>query len=141
MRQWVGAGFGLILVAMPMFAVAARAAAPDPPPEPPITYVAPCRAHPDDPARIVITDTQKGPTVTLQRQGANALETRDANLAHKSRRFFFKLRTDDELIEFQGHARQDRLDGLYSDRAGARRIDMPVASQTAHDPCDRPAQR
>lgn len=115
------------------------------PPEPgkpratlPLRYGTACPS-PGDPRQITIADSLKGPVVTFERPDLGTPETRDDNLAFVSRRFFFKLKTDTELIEFQGHARDDELEGLLSDVHGARHIALPVVPAGAEPKCgDRP---
>ena len=87
----------------------------------PLRYATTC-PPPGDPSAITVKDSPKGPVVTFERADLGKLDTRDDNLAFVSRRFFFKLRTDTELIEFQGRAQDRELEGLLSDAHGARHI-------------------
>ena len=100
----------------------------------PLHYAIACPT-PGDPSAITIRDSPKGPTVTFERSDLGALDTRDDNLAFLSRRFFFKLRTATELIEFQGHAGDGELEGQLSDERGARRIVLPVVPEGAKPRC------
>ena len=100
----------------------------------PLHYGSSC-SPPGDPNAITIKDSEKGPVVTFERPDLGALDSRDDNLAFVSRRFFFKLRTATELIEFQGHAADGELEGLLSDALGARRITLPVVPAGAMPTC------
>ena len=100
----------------------------------PLHYGTAC-PPPGDPGRISIEDSSKGPVVTFERSDLGALDTRDDNFAFVSRRFFFKLRTATELIEFQGHAEDGELEGLLSDARGARHISLPVVATGASLRC------
>ena len=100
----------------------------------PLRYATTC-PPPGDPSAITIKDSDKGPVVTFERPDLGALDSRDDNLAFISRRFFFKLRTATELIEFQGHAEDGELEGLLSDAHGARRITLPVVPAGAKPAC------
>lgn len=100
----------------------------------PLRYATAC-PPPGDPNAIAIKDSDKGPVVTFERTDLGALDSRDDNLAFVSRRFFFKLRTATELIEFQGYAKDGELDGLLSDAHGARRITLPVVPSGAKPTC------
>ena len=100
----------------------------------PLRYATSC-PPPGDPSAITIKDSDKGPVVTFERSDLGALDSRDDNLAFISRRFFFKLRTATELIEFQGHADDSQLEGLLSDAHGARHISMPRLTPTAKPAC------
>ena len=101
----------------------------------PLRYATTC-PPPGDPSAITITDSPKGPVVTFERAEDGLHQTRDDNLAFVSRRFFFKLRTATELIEFQGMARDGALEGLLSDAHGARRIVLPHVSAAAQPGCE-----
>ena len=100
----------------------------------PMHYATTC-PPPGDPSAITIKDSPKGPVVTFERSDLGALETRDDNLAFVSRRFFFKLRTATELIEFQGRAQDGELEGLLSDAKGPRRIVLPIIPAGAAAGC------
>ena len=100
----------------------------------PLRYATAC-PPPGDPTAITIKDSDKGPMVTFERPDLGALDSRDDNLAFVSRRFFFKLRTATELIEFQGHAEDGELEGLLSDAHGARRIALPLVPAGAKPAC------
>lgn len=102
----------------------------DPPPEAPVSYASPCGTAAVAFTRVTVTDAAKGPVVTFER-GPIKQQSRDANLAHKSRRFFFKVKDADTLIEFQGHAYPDRLVGLLSDADGARPISLSATERGA----------
>ena len=95
----------------------------------PLIYTA-CASAPGNPTRIAVRDSPKGPVVDYERPGLPRQETADVNLAFISRRLFFKLKVEDELIEFQGRADDDRLDGTLSDERGARHIVMRIASDS-----------
>lgn len=101
----------------------------------PMRYATNC-PPPGDPSAITIKDSPKGPVVTFERADLGALDSRDDNLAFVSRRFFFKLRTTTELIEFQGHAEDGELEGLLSDAHGARRIILPITPPGTKVACD-----
>ena len=84
---------------------------------------------PDEAIRVVIEATPKGPQVTVTRGGTQPgpYRTLDVNFAHVSRRLFFKARTPEGLLEFQGHARPSSLAGLLSDDHGhTREIALPI---------------
>lgn len=100
----------------------------------PLHYGTTC-PQPGDPSAISIRDSLKGPVVTFERKDLGTLDSRDDNLAYISRRFFFKLRTETELIEFQGHALDGELEGLLSDARGARRITLPAVPAGASPSC------
>ena len=100
----------------------------------PLHYGTSC-PPPGDPNAITIKDSEKGPVVTFERTDLGALDSRDDNLAFVSRRFFFKLRTATELIEFQGHAADGELEGLLSDAHSARRITLPIVPSGAKPVC------
>ena len=115
-------------------APAARAAASKVRATLPMRYATTCPS-PGDPSAISIKDSPKGPVVTFERTDLGKLDTRDDNLAFVSRRFFFKLRTAVELIEFQGYAQDGELEGLLSDANGARRIALPAVPAGAQPTC------
>ncbi len=125
------ATFIALLLARP-----ACADAPPPPEDAHLVYGSLCAAAAADPLRIVETATAKGPRITLLRRGADPgpFDTLDVSFAHVSRRLFFKVKTAQGLIEFQGHARKAALDGFYSDDRGATRtISLPAAPDGADD--------
>ena len=128
----------LVLAALPPASPAQATQAEAPTGKPraalPLHYATPC-PPPGDPSAITIKDSPKGPVVTFERTDLGALDTRDDNLAFVSRRFFFKLRTETELIEFQGHARDGELEGLLSDAHGARHISLPAVPGGATPGC------
>ena len=107
----------------------AGADTPPPPDDAHLAYGTLCDR--EEPIRVEITATAKGPKVTLVRRANDPgpFETLDVNFAHVSRRLFFKARTSEGLIEFQGRALADALVGLYSDDRGVTRsITLHVAS-------------
>lgn len=124
----------LLVAALPSLAMPARAEDAQSRATLPLRYATTC-PPPGDPSAIAITDSPKGPVVTFQRSDLGALDSRDDNLAFVSRRFFFKVRTSTELIEFQGHARDGELEGLLSDAHGARHIALPVVPAGASAGC------
>ena len=101
----------------------------------PLHYASAC-PPPGDPSAITIKDSPKGPVVTFERTDLGPLDSGDDNLAFVSRRFFFKLRTATELIEFQGRAGDGELEGLLSDAHGARRITLPIVPSGTKPACD-----
>ena len=125
---------GLVASAVSLCTQAARAETAKPRATLPLHYGASC-PPPGDPSGITIKDSPKGPVVTFERPDLGALESRDDNLAFVSRRFFFKLRTATELIEFQGRAEDGELEGLLSDAHGARHITLPVVPAGAQPAC------
>ena len=97
-------------------------------------------ACPGGSLRVAIVATPKGPKVTLTRPGRDPgpFETLDVNFAHVSRRVFFKAKTEEGLIEFQGHARKEALVGLLSDdRGGTRTISLPAMAGLSKEECAR----
>ncbi len=125
-----------VLLSMVLASVAAPAGAQAGKPRAslPLHYATTC-PPPGDPRAITIKDSPRGLVVTFERADLGALDTRDDNLAFVSRRFFFKLRTETELIEFQGHAQDDELEGLLSDARGARHISLPAVPAGAPPSC------
>ncbi len=100
----------------------------------PLGYATTCPAL-GNPSAITIKDSPRGPLVIFERTDLGVLESHDDNLAFVSRRFFFKLRTATELIEFQGHAEDGELAGLLSDAFGARHIALPAVPAGASPSC------
>ncbi len=128
-------GFTLLLFRLLALAAPAGAAQVPPSLDDHLVYGTDC--GPDEAIRVVIDATKKGPKVTITRGGAEPgpYETLDVNFAHVSRRLFFKAKTPDGLLEFQGHARPSSLAGLLSDDRGrTREIALPFA-QTQHPGC------
>ena len=122
-----------------LLAGTALADAPPPPEDARLVFGSSCAGAPGEPLRVVETATPKGPKITLTRQGTNPgpFETLDVSFAHVSRRLFFKAKTAEGLIEFQGHARKAALEGLYSDdHGGARTIRLPAVATNGLEHCD-----
>ncbi len=116
----------------------AVADAPPPPEDAHLVFGTICPGGSDEPLRVVETATPKGPKITLTRRGADPgpFETLDVSFAHVSRRLFFKAKTAEGLIEFQGRARKDALTGLYSDDRGTTRgITLPAADPNNVEHC------
>ena len=122
--------FALLIPLFPFLMPAAPAAAARVPPtlDDHLAYGSDCGS--DEALLVVIDATPKGPKVTITRGGVapGPYETLDVNFAHVSRRLFFKAKTEEGLLEFQGHARPSSLAGLLSDDRGrTRQIALPIA--------------
>ena len=116
----------------------ALADAPPPPEDARLVFGSTCPGAPGEPLRVVESATPKGPKITLTRVGTDPgpFETLDVSFAHVSRRLFFKARTAEGLIEFQGHARKAALEGLYSDDHGnTRTISLPAVAANDGGAC------
>ena len=127
----------LVFPCLTLLAPSAFADAPPPPEDAHLAFGVACPGARGEPLHVLVTATPKGPKVTLTRPGADPgpFETLDVNFAHVSRRLFFKARTREGLIEFQGHARADALVGLYSDDHGRTRpISLPRSTEPPN-PC------